>query len=306
MSEEKKSVFVVVGANGPIGAAFCKAFKADGREVLEVSHAPGPNQLKYDFLTDAPESLGFKKDIDYVLLLCSGYSNLADCRRNPDISHRFNVVAPQALLAYAGNFSVVPVFLSSDNVFDGTKVGYDEAALPNPLNLYGEQKLAVEEFIRARFEQHLVLRSSKVLGYTSESWVVRQLHELAAHRQILCFTDRHYAPVFVNDIPEFVMKAVGLKNSGTFHIAQDALTTPFEIMSVVMRGLNLPTEPVVPGVMADVKFVEPHPPHTYLLNGKAKRMTGMRFTSLEGFVSGFANMGQYGELTGTENFQIKG
>jgi dTDP-4-dehydrorhamnose reductase len=306
MTAEKKTRFVVIGANGPIGATFCRALKAGGQEVLEASHAPGPTQLGYDFLVDAPEKLNLDYKFEYVFVLCSGYSNLADCHRHPDISHRFNVAAPQALLAYARNFNVVPVFLSSDNVFDGAKNGYDETASPNPLNLYGKQKLAVEEFIRTQFARHLILRSSKVMGYTSESWVVRQLNELTEHRQILCFTDRHYAPVVIENIPEFVMKAIELGGSGTFHMAQDALTTPFEIMSTIVHALHLPSEPVVPGVMADVKFVEPHPPHTYLLNGKAKRLTGMSFTSMEGYVSELVHRYQSGELAGAGNFQIKG
>lgn len=306
MTGEKKTRFVVVGANGPIGASFCRILKSCGQDVLETSHAPGPGQLGYDFLVDAPEKLALQRDVNYVLVLCSGYSNLTDCRRNPDLSHCFNISAPQALLAYAGDFNVMPVYLSSDHIFDGTKVGYNEADMPNPLNLYGEQKLAVEDFIRARFDRYLILRSSKVLGYTGESWVFKQLQELAARRQILCFTDRHYAPVFVNDIPQFVLKAIGRNVWGTFHMAQNALTTPFEIMSVVVRKLNLPPELVEKGVMADVKFIEPHPPHTYLLNGKANLLTGMSFTSLDRFVCELANRLHCGELAVAGNLQIKG
>jgi len=284
MNEGIKTRYIVVGANGPIGSSFCKVLKASGQDILEVSHIPGSHQLRYDFLVDSPEKLNLKKNVNYVLILCSGYSNLADCNRNQNISNHFNIIAPKALLTYASNFNVLPVFLSSDNVFDGTKVSYDEEAEVRPLNLYGEQKLTVEKFIRANYARHLILRSSKVMGLSRESWVFRQLNELFEDRKILCFTDRYYAPVYLEDIPKFVMTAIKSDCLGTFHIAQDDVTTPFEIMTNVIETLDLPQELVVPGVMSDVKFIEPHPPHTYLSNGKAKQTTGMKFTSMEIFL----------------------
>ncbi|MDO9371794.1 MAG: sugar nucleotide-binding protein [Gammaproteobacteria bacterium] len=281
----KNKQFVIVGANGPIGASFCRVLKSLGQQVMEISHTPTPGQIGYDFLADSPEKLNLDKRTDYVFILCSGYSNLAQCRRNPEISHQFNVTATQALLEYAREFKVLPVFLSSDYVFDGAKSGYVEADLPNPLNLYGEQKLIVEEFIKARFENYLIFRSSKILGFSRQIWAIQQLQELRASREILCFTNRFYAPIFVNDIPLFMLAAIERQVSGIFHLAQDKLMTPFEMMSTIARETNLPSNLVIAGLMKSRELLEPCPENTYLINDKAKKGCDFHFTPFDDFLA---------------------
>ena len=281
----QKKQFVIVGANGPIGSSCSRVLKSLGQKVLEISHAPMLGQIGYDFLTDVPEKLNLDKRTDYVLILCSGYSNMTQCRSNPKISHQFNVAATQAILEYARVFQVLPVFLSSDHVFDGTKSGYHETDLPNPLNLYGEQKLIVEEFIKARFENYLIFRSSKILGYTKQIWTIQQLQELRASREISCFTDRFYAPLFVDDIPKFIMAAIERKLFGAFHLAQDEVMTPYEMMSEIARQTNLISSLVIPDLMKNRKFLESYPADTYLINDKAKRHCGFHFTSFNEFLA---------------------
>lgn len=283
MTHNKK--FVIVGANGPIGSSFCRVLKSLGQQVLEISHTPMPGQIGYDFLLDSPEKLNLDKRTDYVVILCSGYSNLAQCRRNPEISHQFNVTATQALLEYSLEFKVLPVFLSSDYVFDGVRSGYDESDLPNPINLYGKQKLIIEEFIKARFENYLIFRSSKILGYSKDIWAIQQLQELGASRAILCFTDRFYAPLFVDDIPLFMLGAVERHVSGIFHLAQDKAMTPFEMMSTIAKETNLPSKLVISGLMKSSKLPEAYPENTYLINDKAKKYCDFHFTSFNDFIA---------------------
>ncbi len=40
------------------------------------------------------------------------------------------------------------ILISTDYVFDGTSAPYDERAVPNPLNKYGEQKLEAEKVVQ--------------------------------------------------------------------------------------------------------------------------------------------------------------
>lgn len=280
----KNRQFVIVGANGPIGSSCSRVLKSLGQRVLEISHSPMPGQIGYDFLTDSPEKLNLDKRTDHVLILCSGYSNMTQCRSNPEISHQFNVVATQSLLEYARELRVFPVFLSSDHVFDGDKSGYDEADSPNPLNIYGEQKLIIEEFIKVRFENYLILRSSKILGYTKQIWAIQQLQELMASREILCFTDRFYAPLFVDDISKFILAAIERQLFGTFHLAQDKVMTPFEMMSELARETGFPSSLVIPDLMKNRKFLESYPADTYLINDKAKRNCEFHFASFDDFI----------------------
>ena len=138
--------YIVIGANGAIGASFCSTLKTIGLDVVELSHSPTFTQTQFNVLQDIPESIPLIKNKNNIVILCAGYSNIADCEKNPELSNQFNVVGLKNILSYLRSYDVVPVFLSSDNIFDGTRESYDEQDHPNPPNLYGKQKREIEIF----------------------------------------------------------------------------------------------------------------------------------------------------------------
>ena len=57
------------------------------------------------------------------------------------------------------------IHVSTDYVFDGAKRSpYEEGDIANPLNVYGNTKLAGEHFVRSTADKHFVLRVSAIYG----------------------------------------------------------------------------------------------------------------------------------------------
>jgi dTDP-4-dehydrorhamnose reductase len=76
--------------------------------------------------------------------LAFGLTNLNWVHAHPHESRMVNVEATMRVADRALDRGARVVFISSEQVFDGSQGGYDEASTPNPLTEYGRQKAEVE------------------------------------------------------------------------------------------------------------------------------------------------------------------
>ena len=77
-----------------------------------------------------------------LVIHCAALSRTGVCEQDPARARRINVDATTQLADLARDLPFV--FLSSDQVFDGTKGNYVEPDEVNPLNVYGQTKAEAE------------------------------------------------------------------------------------------------------------------------------------------------------------------
>lgn len=87
--------------------------------------------------------------------------------------------APIRLAMTAAKQGVRLVHVSSDAVFSGARVHYDESSLPDPISPYGAAKAAAETGVLAVYPEAVVARTSLIIG-DGGSVHERLVHELAA------------------------------------------------------------------------------------------------------------------------------
>jgi dTDP-4-dehydrorhamnose reductase len=111
------------------------------------------------------------------------------------------------------------VHVSSDAVFSGRQVDYDEAALPDPVNRYGAAKAAAETAVRAVAPDAAVVRTSIILGDG------RGQHELLTHALAsgrldgVLFTDEIRTPVHVDDLADALVELADTGYHGVINVA---------------------------------------------------------------------------------------
>src|SRR5207249_4432383 len=114
--------------------------------------------------------------------------------------------------------NVIPIYFSTDNVFDGTKGDYVETDRRNPINGYGRIKCEVEDFLEERGQPYLALRMGKV--FTREREIFARLRtDMQQGRTITCATDLVFTPLYDADLFEAVQTLIAGKHYGTFHLA---------------------------------------------------------------------------------------
>jgi dTDP-4-dehydrorhamnose reductase len=109
--------------------------------------------------------------------------------------------------------------VSTDAVFSGGEVHYDEDALPDPVNRYGAAKAAAETAVRAVHPDAAVVRTSIILGDGHGAHEVLT-HGLASGRvQGALFTDEIRKPVHVEDLADALLELAGNDYRGVLNVA---------------------------------------------------------------------------------------
>ena len=135
---------LIIGGSSKIG----KYFKS--KKYLKTYYK---NTLKDGIFFDLAKSdiikIIDKYNITKIVLL-SAISDPDECYYNKTLSNNLNVKFTIKLLKKIISKNIYFVFFSSEYIFDGLKGNYSEKSIPKPNNLYGKQKLKVENFIKKK------------------------------------------------------------------------------------------------------------------------------------------------------------
>ncbi|MDR0674598.1 MAG: dTDP-4-dehydrorhamnose reductase [Zoogloeaceae bacterium] len=124
-----------------------------------------------------------------IIVNAAAYTAVDKAETEVEAARAVNAVAPGVLGEAAAAIGALVVHYSTDYVFDGAARGaYREEDAPNPLNVYGETKLAGERALEASGARHLIFRTSWVLGAEGGNFA-RTILRLAAERETLDVVD---------------------------------------------------------------------------------------------------------------------
>ncbi|WP_299532444.1 sugar nucleotide-binding protein [uncultured Streptomyces sp.] len=142
------------------------------------------------------------------------------------------------------------VHVSSDAVFSGARVHYDESCPPDPLTPYGAAKAAAETGIGCVYPRAVVARTSLIIG-DRRSHHVRLVHDLAAGaRDGALFTDDVRCPVHVADLARALLELAFSDAGGVRHLAGDDAVSRYELGLLVARRDGLDASRLTPALRA--------------------------------------------------------
>jgi dTDP-4-dehydrorhamnose reductase len=133
------------------------------------------------------------------------------------------------------------IHLSTDYVFDGDKAGpYVEADPVRPVCVYGATKAAGEAAIRARTDDHVILRTAWVYAAGGSNFVRTMLRLADERDEISVVDDQRGNPTAAADIAAAVCEVArtilsGRGRPGVFHLAGAGDTTWFGFASEIFR-----------------------------------------------------------------------
>ncbi|MFM9493992.1 SDR family oxidoreductase [Streptomyces galilaeus] len=143
------------------------------------------------------------------------------------------------------------VHVSSDAVFSGTRVHYDESCLPDPLTPYGAAKAAAETGILLVRPDAVVARTSLIIG-NGRSVHERTVHELATGaRAGVLFTDDVRCPVHVTDLATALIELASGESNGIHHLGGSDALSRHELGILIARRDGLDGSRLPAGLRAD-------------------------------------------------------
>ncbi|MDD4901954.1 MAG: dTDP-4-dehydrorhamnose reductase [Patescibacteria group bacterium] len=156
---------LILGAKGNLGAQLAAVFaEANEAEVIswdkeDIDIADGESLIE--------KIIGLEPQF---IINAAAYNAVDKCEADDNefaLAKKINGEAVGFLTQAAAKINATIVHYSTDYVFDGVnRDGYDEAALPAPINNYGISKLLGEEELMTSSDgpRHYLIRTSKLFG----------------------------------------------------------------------------------------------------------------------------------------------
>lgn len=260
---------LVTGTGGQVGRELVQAFGADAHHEVV-----GATRQQLD-VADREQVLaavcGLAPD---VVVHPAAWTAVDACEEDPERAFLVNAIGTRHIAEGARRVGAPVVYVSTDYVFDGTKVGaYTEWDSPAPRSVYGASKLAGE---RELGPGDTIVRTSWVCSAHGAN-MVKTILRLAGEHDTLRFVDDQIGhPTFAADLAAAIKRLVIDRRPGLFHVTNAGAVSWFEFAQEVLRAAALDPARVQPIATADLDPPRPAPrPANSVLDNTAWRLSGL-------------------------------
>jgi dTDP-4-dehydrorhamnose reductase len=201
-------------------------------------------------------------------------SNPNFCQQQPELSHRINVTASQALAQICADAKIPLVFTSTDLVFDGTQAPYLETDPVSPLNIYGEQKVAAERAILAIGDRAVICRMPLMFGNapsTATSFIQPWLQALSTGQSLQLFVDEFRTPVSATTAAQGLLMALQI-SPGILHLGGSERISRYEFGLLMVDVFGFDRSLLSPIYQKDLVMAAPRAADVSLDSTKAVKL----------------------------------
>ena len=220
---------LLLGANGQLG-------KELGRQLSSVANVAAFPRESLDITNHTAVRDAIRCVRPIIIVNAAAYTAVDKAETDTDFAHAVNADAVENLAQIAREQSLWLFHYSTDYVFDGSKQSpYLETDKPNPINVYGASKLAGETAIAAADCQHLIFRTTWVIGKDGHNFA-KTILRLASERDALKVIDDQIgvptSPSLITRVTIDAIRAIKDRCAwpqGIYHLAPQGKTSWHEI-----------------------------------------------------------------------------
>lgn len=199
---------LVTGANGQLGSEFSVLSNSypefewvfadrtkitlDNLELLRVQL----NEIKPDFIFN-----------------CGAYTAVDKAETEKDLAFTINHLAVELIAKYTFENNIRLIHISTDYVFDGSSSSsLNEEADTNPINVYGESKLAGELACLKENPNSIIIRTSWVYSKFGNNFVKTMQRLMQERDEINVVNDQIGSPTYAADLAQAIIDILGSSN----------------------------------------------------------------------------------------------
>ena len=139
------------------------------------------------------------------------------------------------------------IHFSTDYVFDGTaKQPYKEGDQCNPINAYGESKLAGERYLQSLSDDYILIRTSWLYGVKGKNFVQTILEKAKTTPTLSVVNDQFGSPTHTKDLTAAVDLLINQKSKGIFHITNRGSCSWYQFAVKILLESGLDDVEVTP------------------------------------------------------------
>lgn len=231
---------LVTGSNGLLGQKLCGLLdKSEGVELIATARGKSAIPISRGIYTSL--DITNKEDVTRVItkhrpdivINTAAMTQVDQCETDRETCWQANVIAVEYLVKACEEIGCHLIHVSTDFIFDGSHGPLTENEVPNPVNYYGESKLAGEQVIQRSKLQWTIVRTVLVYGITADLsrsnivlWVKKSLED---GKTINVVNDQWRTPTLAEDLAMGCYLAAMKKAMGIYHISGEEMMTPYDI-----------------------------------------------------------------------------
>ena len=230
----------VIGASGLIGGELLSVLKLNSENAIGTyTNNFEKGLIKFDMNNLNFGALGEVREGDIFYIL-SAYSNPSWIAANKEEAKKLNFKQTIDLINFLIEKRVKIIFMSSVEIFDGKKGNYSEDDDPNPLNYYGELKLAIEHYLEKNYENYTIARTGWNVGFNHKSRCVIQLtYETLMKKNARMASDNYFSLSHTRDTANGLYNSSKQENLPKIHIASEKIINRYEMAeSIKSKSIN--------------------------------------------------------------------
>jgi dTDP-4-dehydrorhamnose reductase len=256
---------VVVGASGLVGWELNNQLLVGGVDVTgtySTRHRSGLIQCGYENILDS-----LVRSADYVVL-CGAVTDINKCTIEPEYTENINVTKTIELILKCKNYGVVPIYISSDYVFNGSTGNYSETSQLSPITVYGKQKATVEEFIKNNLDQYFVFRLGRTYSVSlNERSLFAEIYKLLAFsKKVMAARDQYFNFTNVEYVAQIMCRFIltGNTSYGLYNLAKQNSLSRYQLALNMASLFSFDKALIQPIQLNDLSLPERRPLNTTL------------------------------------------
>lgn len=230
---------LLLGANGQLGSDVVKVFSGSKNISLLPFYRKNIDVEEIDSIRSKLEKCS---DVDYIIN-CISYHKTDECEDFAEKSFKVNSTAVLEMAKFCLEKDIVFFHISTDYVFDGIKrEPYKEDDCPNPLNVYGNSKLAGEFFIKNYCKKYFILRVSSLFGVAGSSGkggnFIETMIRFAKEKRPLKVIDNQFmSPTHTIDVARAIKKIIDddIEDYGIYHACNSDFCSWYEFTKTIFE-----------------------------------------------------------------------
>lgn len=238
----KKKKILITGAGGGLGNALHKHFEARYEILATTLNVVEKWQTELD-VTRASEVENVISSFrpDYIFHLAA-MTDLEACEKNLTEAYAVNTLSTKTLAQLSVRYGAKFIYVSTGNVFNGTKNIYSETEEPLPLNVYGLTKRMGELMAEYYAPRHLTLRLGWLIGggpLVDKKFVPKIVEQIVAGRKELhAVNDRFGTISYAPDVAVTLEELMNRDAVGIYHVASSTEVSRYDIAKKIVEVLG--------------------------------------------------------------------
>jgi len=203
---------LVTGAGGMLAADLIPLFEKD-------YHVIGLTRKELDITNKEAVWNILKDTTPDVVINCAAYTNVDKAEEQKKEAFKVNGIGVSNLADVCSKLGIQLCHISTDYVFDGKKsVPYTPFDCPNPINFYGQSKLAGEKYIHWICNKFYIVRTSWLYGVKGKNFV-KTIIEISKEKDVIKVVDDQIgSPTWTVTLAEGIKKIILSGYYGIHHI----------------------------------------------------------------------------------------